>query len=425
MLYIKLFYQNLDESIVKFLKSYAIYFFSRCPMCRTNIVCWTTNKLVQLTLDEQEEEKKAVALVERFRQQEEVFVVELRQQENNFMEERRIQEEVFLIEQRQHEHVYLQDKRQQEEAFLFEQGQQEQVYMEDQRQQEDIFRYERRQQQQIFIKIRKQHDQVDIEEVRQLEEAFLEEFKEEDVYLQDQKHNETFISEQRQQKQAYLEEQKKQEEIFLYEQSQQEQVYMKNQRQEQQVYADQRRQRLVVYKIKQKQLVNADLEEWREKDHVCCKYQSRSNDIFFELCRFDSSENFLNCVRCLHDIKSELSFAAILLILKSNLTICTCDEHFGKFIQNSKVCDIISSLELLECTNWYILCKIIKDSLKMCPPRDAFQELLFNCFHSIKSAVEKIALAAADKFPHSRKKLYDLRLVVVALINKMLEEITL
>ena len=54
----------------------------------------------------------------------------------------------------------------------------------------------------------------------------------------------------------------------------------------------------------------------------------RENEVdgfkYCELSRFNSFDNFLNCLTCLYHVKAELSYFEILLILRSNLAIGRC-----------------------------------------------------------------------------------------------------
>ena len=261
-------------------------------MCRTEIRCWTTKRLVELTLDEQ-----------------------------------RHLEEVPMDEQMKQEKVPMDEQRQLEEVPMDEQMNQEEVPMDEHRQQEGVH-----------------------------------------------------LDEQRRQKEVHLDEQRQQEEVPLYEQRQQEEVNLDEQRQ---------------------------LEEVSQIPNT--KERSTPSEIFYELCRFDSPANFLNCLKCLKYKKNELSFMEIVLILRANLSMILCFEHGSAFIVKSKfnTPDMWFILLLIKSTTRFLLTEVQNRRLTL-PFQDSFKPLiLLICILDIQDIVKKLAKFFAAEFPNQREEVFE------------------
>ena len=323
--------------------------FRRCPMCRTEIHCWTTKRCVQLTLDIQRQLEDVP--LDEHRQQEEVHLNEQMQQEEVHLNEQRQQEEVHLNEQKQQEEVHLNERRQQEEVHLNEQRQQEEVYLNEQRQQEEVH-----------------------------------------------------LNEQRQQEEVHLNEQRQQEDVHLNEQRQQEDVHLNEKRQQEDVLVDEHRQMDEVSQTPNK-----------EEGFT-------SKNIFYELCRFDSLNNFLNCLKCLNFKKDQLSLFEILLILRANLCLFRCVEHGNAFIEKFKFEARAMSLtfNFIESTIRFLLTEVQNGRLTM-PSQGSYRpntELM--CVMEIKEIVqEDLVHLFAAQFPKHHEEIFEHERVTL----KMLDEI--
>ena len=156
------------------------------------------------------------------------------------------------------------------------------------------------------------------------------------------------------------------------------------------------------------------LDEEKKHEEVCCEFKSTSNEIFGELCRFDSPNNFLESLRSLHDIKYKLSLIEILLILKSNLAIHS--HFFKKFTQYS---DIILVFHLVQCTIRYILNKIPTNHQNIHSQRCIDHVITSHCFYSIKSTIEQIGTDSVNSFPDHRNELLAQKSRTVEIIEEM------
>ena len=212
------------------------------------------------------------------------------------------------------------------------------------------------------------------------------------------------LDEQKQQDQVPLDEQMQQDQVPLDEQNQQDQVPLDEQMQQDQVPLDEQKQEEEVSKIPDK------------------KIGGIATQIFYELCRFDSTENFLNCLKCLYAVKAELSLFEILLILRANLCIFSCRYHSEEFIERFKALDIILALQLIEGTIRYMFHELLTGSLKL----SAHERLvkinmnMFSCnFRYVQWLVQIMMAVTVNAFPTIRGEILNPNNEVLKLLDEL------
>ena len=220
------------------------------------------------------------------------------------------------------------------------------------------------------------------------------------------------LDEQRQQVEVIVDEQGQQVEVIADEQRQQVEVIADEQRQQVDVIADEQRQQVEVIADERRQQVEVIADEQRQKDKISQipnkEVGGTSVELFYEVCRFDSSDNFLNCLQCLDSVKSELSLIEILQILLSNLSIGICTKYKRSCIAFSKFeapC-IISGLQIVESIIRYVLREGQNGRLKM-PSEghsDIVERFLF-CFGEIQTLIYGIRLLCDTAFPSNKEEI--------------------
>lgn len=142
-------------------------------------------------------------------------------------------------------------------------------------------------------------------------------------------------------------------------------------------------------------------------------------ETYYELCRFDSSDNFLNCLKCLDAAKAVLTFFDIILILRSNLSIGLCRKHLVQIIDGSKSCNMILGLQYIENTVRYLL-RMAQTILHLTIKTDA-REKQDNPFHNIKLAVCQISLVTVNAFPSHSEKILEKETVIIVMIDEIFQ----
>lgn len=148
-------------------------------------------------------------------------------------------------------------------------------------------------------------------------------------------------------------------------------------------------------------------------------------EIFYELCRFDSLDNFLNTLKCLNVVKDKLSVFEILLILGANLFMFYCAKHRDEFIKKAKfkAQDMSLILQLIESTISFLLAGVRSGRLKM--PLQGRTKFNINTpmtiFMKIHTLIETQTMvdSFAVAFPNHSKEIFERKDV----ISKILEEI--
>ena len=227
--------------------------------------------------------------------------------------------------------------------------------------------------------------------------------------LNDEKQQEDCsLNEQRQQEklvQLTLNEEKQQEDGSLNEQRQQENSSLVQQRQRKEGSLDEQ------YEHKQELEVSgtppADV------------HRRSSTEIYYELCRFDSSINFLYCLKCLCYSMTELSFLEILLILRSNLVIGRCSSLKAAFIEKFQVCHLISGLQLIKYMIMCLLRMIQIGRLQIHSEGLSDSAIRLRCLSEIEEFAGKIVRTTAQVYPHCSIEILQLGSV----IDKILGEI--
>ena len=205
------------------------------------------------------------------------------------------------------------------------------------------------------------------------------------------------LDEQKQQDQVPLDEQKRQDLVPLDEQEQQDLVPLDEQKQQDQVPLNEQRQQEEVSQILDK------------------KIGGNATQIFYELCRFDSTENFLNCLKCLYAVKAELSLFEIILILRSNLCIFSCMYHSREFIKRFESLDIISALQVIEGTIRYMLRELLTGRLKL----SAHEPSVKMNMHILSLQVKILMDVSAEAFPTNREEILNPKNDVVKLLDEI------
>ena len=263
----------------------------------------------------------------------------------------------------------------------------------------------------------KRYVQLTLDIQRQLEEVPLDEHRQ---------HEEVQLNEQRQQEEVHLNERKQQEQVHLNEQNQQEEVHLNEQRQHEEVHLNEHRQQEQDHPIEQRQQDDVLMDEQRQMDEISQMPNKGkgfiSKNIFYELCRFNSSDNFLNCLKCLNLKKHQLSLFEILLILRANLITLRCNEHGDAFIEKFKFEASAMSLTFyfLESTIRFLLTEVQNGRLTM-PSQGSYRpntELM--CVMDISKLVhEDLVHLFAALFPKHQEEIFEHERVTL----KMLDEI--
>ena len=231
--------------------------------------------------------------------------------------------------------------------------------------------------------------------------------------------------------QLALDEQKQQDQVPLDEQKQQDQVPLDEQKKQDQVPLDEQKQQDQVHLDEQKQQDQVPLDEQKQHEEVSQIPDRRIGDIppqiFYELCRFDSTENFLNCLKCLYAVKDELSLLEILLILRSNLCIFSCRYHSKEFIVRFKALDIISALQVIEGTIRYMFLGLQSGSLKLSAHERSVKTIMhtLSCnFRYVQWQVQIMMAVSAIAFPTNREEILNPKNEVLKLLNEIVHSFT-
>ena len=213
--------------------------------------------------------------------------------------------------------------------------------------------------------------------------------------------------------QLTLEEQRQQEEVYLDGQRQQEEVTLDEQGKQEKVPLDEHRQQTGVPLDKQMQQVEVSMVGQRQQElvsHIPNKEEAgTSKKIYYELGRFDSSDNLVNCFKCLNAVKDKLSTFEVMLILCTNLSPFRCPRHTRKFTKKYKfeVRDVISILQLVEPIIRFLVGKVQKFVLATpSHERDHIDEKVL--LRQVKAMVEvTIDESFIVAFPNHRKEIFE------------------
>ena len=201
----------------------------------------------------------------------------------------------------------------------------------------------------------------------------------------------------------------KQKEITLDEQRQQKEISLNAQRQEDEVILDEQR------KQEKNNLINLECKQHNQNT------SSTSNDFFYELCRFDSSASFLNCLRSIDNAKADLSVFEIMILLRSNLAIGSCKTHLYEFIHECGAVAIIRGLKLVESIIKYLSIRALTGLMKLNFQGPEDRILQIRCYDEIKHIAGRIASVTASIFKSDTDDLLRHGLVISKLIGEIEE----
>ena len=210
------------------------------------------------------------------------------------------------------------------------------------------------------------------------------------------------------------------------EQMTEEEVPMNEQRQQEEVHLDKQRQQKEGLLDEQMQQEEVHLDQPRQLEEVSKipkpKERGTPPKIFYELCRFDSSANFLNCLKCLKFKRNQLSFVEIMLVLRANLSMILCSEHGSAFLEKSKFNshDMWFILLLIKSTTTFLLTEVQNGSLAM-PLQDTFKSfILVICILHIQTIVkERLAKFFAAEFPNQREEVFEQERAILKMLNEI------
>ena len=149
-----------------------------------------------------------------------------------------------------------------------------------------------------------------------------------------------------------------------------------------------------------------------------------SNTTFCQMGEFNSSQNFLYCLRCLAEEKAELSCLEIMLIMVSNLSIFNCKEHAAKFIETANAEDILQGLQHMDHIVRYTFQKLQNAHLTLSSMGFVDHEIIHHCFFKIRTTLETLELFFTDAFPYNGKVIHEQLFVIINIgceINHLLQ----
>ena len=198
--------------------------------------------------------------------------------------------------------------------------------------------------------------------------------------------------------------------------------------QQDQVPLDEQEQQDLVPLDEQKQQDQDPLDEQKQQEEVSQildkKIGGIATQLFYELCRFDSTENFLNCLKCLYAVKAELSLFEILLILRTNLCIFSCGYHSREFIERFKALDIILTFQVIEGTLRYLFRELLSGSLKLSahePSVTMNMDILSSNFRFVQWQVQIMMSLSTKAFPTNREDILNPKNDVLKLLDEIVE----
>ena len=193
--------------------------------------------------------------------------------------------------------------------------------------------------------------------------------------------------------------------ITLDEQRQKKEISLNAQRQADEAILDEQS------KLKENNIINLECKQHTQDT------SSTSNEIFNELCRFNSSASFLNCMERLDNAKTDLSFFEILILLRSNLAIGSCKTHLYEFIHKCDASAIISGFKLVESILKYIRIQTQTGRLEIHLQRPEDRILQSRCFDEINLIAGSISSVTTGIFKIDNEDLLRLSLVISKLID--------
>ena len=165
------------------------------------------------------------------------------------------------------------------------------------------------------------------------------------------------------------------------------------------------------------------LDEQRQQEEISQipnkKETGTSNEMFFELCRFDSSDNFRNCLKGLNAVKAELSLFEFLLIMRANLFIFPCRDHSNEFIKMFKASDIILALEVIEETIRYMVVEVQSGRMQFPSHGQTHNYMPLRCFWDLQLEVEMMMDVSVRAFPTNRKVILKQKNKVLKMLDEM------
>lgn len=188
-------------------------------------------------------------------------------------------------------------------------------------------------------------------------------------------------------------------------------------REEVSVKSTQIRGEISLQEKKKEEEVPQDVQQ--KQDVTFNKHLESSTKNIYELCRFNSSDDFLKCLKCLHDGKAELSCLESLLILRSNLTFGRCSKHAITFIEKSNVSDIIPGMQLIESTLRYILEKERKVPASQQSPESTDVSLTMCCLYDVSKLVHNLSMVSARAFRQSSEEISKQRTGILKIIHEI------
>ena len=227
--------------------------------------------------------------------------------------------------------------------------------------------------------------------------------------------------------QLTLDEQRRKKEISL---DKQENASLNEQRQTEKVSLDKTRQQDEISMDEQKQLEEVSFDEYRLKKVASLDEQRQqdqvfrithndvagltSNNISCELYPVGDSKHFLHCLRCLNEVKAELSCLEIIFILVSNLSMVCCRKRV--LIKNSNAEDILLALNNIEHIVRYSLQKVQNAHLKMSSLGLVDRAMLYHCFFKIRSTLRQLEVFSTDAFPHHEEDIHKQLFVIIKIV---------